>query len=107
MKSQRTITLKDSPQGALQRSARALQLAGHQKIETNAAAMMVSSFKWKRSMGQNPSLQRNGISITLVPVDEAVEATILATDGTAQANLLIGSSLAERAVDEVVGFLTA
>jgi hypothetical protein len=106
MTSERSITLKDSPQVALQRSARALQLAGHEQIETNGAAMMVSSFTWKRAMGQIPSMQRNGISITLVPVDEGVEATVLATDGTAQANLLIGSSPAERAVNEVVGFLT-
>ncbi|MGO9790533.1 MAG: hypothetical protein ACLP8S_13865 [Solirubrobacteraceae bacterium] len=81
-------------------------MAGHKKIETNGTAMIVSSFKWKRAMGQIPSMQRNGISITLVPVDGGVEATVLATDGAAQADLLIGSSPAERAVNEVVGFLT-
>lgn len=106
MKSERTITLNDSAQGALERSARALHLAGHTKIETNGAAMMVSSLTWTSAMGQIPSTQRNGISITLVPVDGGVQATVLATDGTAQANLLIGSSPAERAVNEVVGFLT-
>jgi hypothetical protein len=105
MNYERTITLQDSPQKALQKSARALQLAGYKKIETDAGAMMVSSFKWKWALGQIPATQRNGISITLVPVDEGVEATVLASDGTAHENLLTGSSPAKRAVNKVVGML--
>jgi hypothetical protein len=76
------VALQGPPLEALQQSARALQLAGYKKIETDAGAMMVRSSKWSYSWGQTPSTQRHSISISLAPVDGGVEATVLGEDGT-------------------------
>lgn len=107
MNYERTITLQDPPQRALQRSARALQLAGYKRIETDAGAMMVRSAKLRWSPASIPATQRSTISITLVPGTGSVEATILGTDGLERANLLTGSSPTKRAVDKVVDLLEA
>jgi peptidoglycan hydrolase-like protein with peptidoglycan-binding domain len=104
----RTMLPMASSQEALQHAANALQRAGYGNVETNAEALRVSGSK--RQLGGGSSLLvkamiPNAASVSLKPVGEKHEATVLASDRAGGPNLLTGKSLASRSVDEVLSHL--